>query len=290
LDLLLPQLFVRIAGVTFTASSRPALTFFAVQLVIGILYRLDVVALPPHFQWLISFLALGVGLISVLVELLIQHSADVEESFRALQLDKFAGGLSVLSSALLLTAIGMPADTIAVEHASGQGADLAAAVQVAAESGKPLWLQYTAIGIGLLVNVTLVWLQGIILERLDDIGIKDVWQKIATGGIVGALVLIVFLPLLALVLLMLVGLFMAAFALLLRTATKLMDARSRRPCPSCGEAIRMEAHLCPSCRTEVTPTVMIGDDVAVGLRKKLARLIGPFRDVLERRGLVARSG
>jgi hypothetical protein len=47
----------------------------------------------------------------------------------------------------------------------------------------------------------------------------------------------------------------------LRVGALTADRLARVPCPACGAQIRQEASVCPSCRAESTPAVLMSPAV-----------------------------
>lgn len=270
-------LIARVIGASAIAAARPAATFFAVQLTVAVLVRMDVVALPAALAWLVSILALGFGFGAAVVELLAIHSDHFEQTLRGLKLDRFQGAFSAFSMALVLAAMGAPESALDADAAGESAADLATAVRLSAESGHPLWLQFAAVLIGLAVNVGLTWLRSTILEKFDDVGITGFWHWFETGGVAVALVLALVAPFLVLFLVVVLTMFGVAFTISLRLVGKAMDARQRRPCPHCGKPIRVEAFLCPSCRQPVAPTQQLGTPATRRLGYRLSRITEAIR-------------
>lgn len=274
-------LIARVLGSAFSASSRPALTFFAVQVTAGVLFRLELVTLPSSLSWLVSIIAIGAGFGAVVVELVTQHYSEVEQTLRAINIHRFAGALSAFTSTLVLASLGAPIVSATAETQSGSASDLSNAIEMAAVSGQPLWLQITAVCTGLIVNIGLTWVRTEILEHLDKFEIGDAWQRIESGGIVVFLILLLLLPALALVVVVILTVIFAMVPLLLKLADKAMDFRRRQPCPRCSAPIRVEAFLCPHCRSTKSPTLILGGSS----RKGAAAKFGEIREAVREYGI-----
>jgi hypothetical protein len=92
------------------------------------------------------------------------------------------------------------------------------------------------------------------LDLLRSVGIGGVAHWIESFGVVGIVIVAVFLPILALLLAGIALVPVVGGVLAARFAEHRIDQGRRRACPSCGHAARMEASVCPSCRAPLTVT------------------------------------
>lgn len=244
---LLSQVF----GAAVVATPRPAMVVFVCQLVIGVLHRLGHVELPETMRWSVSLIALGFGLAATLLELLTQHTEEIEEVLREFQLDKLFGGVGASFAGVLLFA----AHTVGDE---ARRDDVAEAVRIVAEADLALWQQGAIVGVAVLVNVVLVWARGRVVEWLDDIDLKGWWAWLETGGVPVALVMIVLFPTLTLILLSVVATAMVAVAVAGKLVGWTVDKAMRSPCPGCDHLVRDEALGCPACGRALEPRRLLG--------------------------------
>lgn len=255
-------------GPSVTAAARPAVTFFAIQLVVtGLVYG-DVAALPESFAWLVSVPALIVAGVLAGLETAASHDPDVAALLRDLKVDNITGAFGAFSVALLFASLGLPEEDVmgmtgAMEGATTGstgaaalgGGGLLEATSTAVTADKSTPLQVGAIGGALGINIGLTWLRGELLEFVDDFELGKLWARIETGGVVGVLILLPLLPLVMLAFLTVFAIGLVAVSLGARAASDYVDSQSRTNCASCGHRLREEASICPECRTERTPTV-----------------------------------
>jgi len=251
------EFVAQLVVVSGLAASRPALTLLAIQG--AVLARFHFGGDPLAINhWLVSPAAVGIGLALALVELLIEHEADAEEVYRSLHLDKGLRAVCVVATTHLLTAAHLPYE-IAADGAtvvSAMGTDPTASELVA--PAQPWWVVLSTVGGALAVNLLLTWGRGRWLERVHDVGLASLWQKLETGGVVGLLVGLVLAPVLVLALFLVLTLLLTAATLLIHAWNRAVDRRGRRACPYCEAPIRVEALLCKQCRREVEPAVWLG--------------------------------
>lgn len=242
-------------GPSITAAARPAVTFLAIQLTVAGLVRYDLAALPGSLAWLVSLPAIVVAAVLAGLETAAKHDPDVAAVLRDLKIDNLTGAFGAFSAALLFSALGLPesdAATLVEEGAVGGGGLLdATAAAVRADHGGAVQVGAIAGAVGL--NLGLTWFRSGLLEFLDDFELGKLWARIETGGVVGVLILLPFLPLIALAFMALFALGLVVVSLMARAAARWVDQRSRVECESCGYQVREEASLCPKCRTQRTP-------------------------------------
>jgi hypothetical protein len=110
------------------------------------------------------------------------------------------------------------------------------------------------------LNLVLTLARGKLMACLGDLGVKQVWQRIETGGVVVFLGLLVVSPVLVLGLLVGLVVGLTVLALFARAVELARDQRGRRPCPRCATRIRVEAVTCRQCHADVTPERWLGQD------------------------------
>jgi hypothetical protein len=267
-------------SVSLTASSRPALTFFGVQVGVYALAANNMVVVPEAMWWLHSTAAFGVAGVLALVEVLAHHQDDISEMLHETGVDKFLSVFGAFSAALLFGSLGLPVEE-SVELIGTQTAaqaDLTQAVYVSAHSGVPGWLQGVALTTGMGLNLGLSFIRGRIISALDDFGLKGLWQRVETGGILAVLIVIPFLPLLIFAVLATLVLAFASFGVILIGADKVLDRTGRYRCPSCQVLVRQEASCCPSCKEELTPKVQLGRRLPVGIPARISNMVAAVRE------------
>lgn len=267
-------------SVSLTASSRPALTFFGVQVGIYALSLNQMVVVPDAMGWLHSTAAFGVAGVLALLEVLAHHQDDISEMLHETGVDKFLSVFGAFSAALLFGSLGLPVEE-AVDLMGSQTdaqADLTQAVYASAHSGVPGWLQGIALTTGVGLNLGLSVIRGRIISALDDFGLKGLWQRVETGGIMAVLVIIPFLPLVMFAVLATVVLAFASLGVVLIGADKILDRTGRYRCPSCQVLVRQEASCCPSCATALTPKVKLGKRLPIGVGARVSNLIAAVKE------------
>ena len=129
------------------------------------------------------------------------------------------------------------------------------------------------------LNVGLTWLRASVLRHLSDLHLDGVWARIEAGGVLVAMLLVFFLPAIALALMLVMVLCSAILALVVRLIGRANEQRVRVRCVACGRANRPEASLCPGCKTECAPTRVLGAPGMVSRQfTALKRFIGGRSD------------
>jgi hypothetical protein len=250
-------------GPAITAAARPAATFLGVQIIVALLVAQDLATLPQMMQWLVSVPAIVVAAVLAGLETAAKHDPDIAAILRDVQLDNLTGAFGAFTAALLFAALGMPeaqaaglieggVDPIGGGDLEGAGG-LFGATATAASSEQSTALQVGAVGGAVGLNLGLTWMRSQILEFVDDFELGKVWARVETGGVIGVLILLPLLPLLAFGFLVFFALFFAAVAFAVRLAQKAADRRARVACDTCDYQVRVEATLCPECKTEREP-------------------------------------
>ncbi len=244
-------------GPSITAAARPATTFFVVQLVVAALVYHDIVMLPVLMAWLVSAPAIIVAAMLAGLETAAQHDSDVSAILQDMHVDTFTGAFSAFTIALMLAAVGLPeAEAVFLTEAAGtsdsRGILEATTIAIASEHG--YLVSITAVLAALAINLGLTWLRSRFLVFIRDFKIGQFWAWIETGGVLGILVLLPFLPLVTFAFLLVFLLILSGMALAIRGAAYALDQRSRVPCAECDYAVRVEASICPSCKAAREPS------------------------------------
>ena len=235
------QFVAEVAGVSGLAASRPALTLLVIQLAFLLREKLAEGPPPPH-HWLASPVAVGVGLLAVILEIVIEHEDDLEELLRHLHLDKVLRAACVVATTQLLITEGLASPDPLVPTVI------------------PTWKQVGIVAGAVGLNLALTMGRGWLLSRLGDLGIKRIWQRLETGGVVVFLGLLLVSPVLVIAILGGLVLCLAAAGLVVRAVDLARDRASRQACPHCQERIRVEATRCKKCHGEVMPARWLADE------------------------------
>jgi hypothetical protein len=255
MSLALLRFLAMTVGPSITAAARPAVTFLAIQLTVAGLIQYELATVPDSFAWLVSLPAIVVAIVLAALETAAKHDPDVAAVLRDLKVDNLTGAFGAFSVALLFSALGLPeseATALVEEGAIGGGGLLdATATAVSTDHGGAVQTGAIAGAVGL--NLGLGWLRSGLLEFVDDFELGKLWARIETGGVVGVLVLLPFLPLVALAFMVLFAIGLVIVSVMARAASNFVDQRSRVVCDTCGYRVRVEASLCPECRTGRQP-------------------------------------
>ncbi len=254
----LARLVAQTVTVSTTSSGRPALTFFLVQVLVGLGVHTGHVALPEGVLPLVSAWALALGATLAVAELLAQHLDDVEAVLRELRYDRIAGALGALGATLIFASLGLP------EEEALAPAEAAGALVLLEASGYELGVQAAALGGALALNLVLTWARARVLEALGALDLRWAWQVIETGGVAAVILLLPVAPVLTLLLVVVVVVALGSVGALLRGGQVLVDRRARRPCPACAQSIRVEASLCWGCGVAVAPERLLARASARG--------------------------
>lgn len=270
---------------SITSASRPALTFFVIQLSIFISSNFDWLVIEPNMEWMLHPGAMLVGAVLAILEGVSLHDEDIAMFLHDFKIQQFMATLGTFSSALLFTSIGLPSEeaiqmmnelttTATMAATAGVNPEAIEATKVIVKSyagdNDPKMIQMGTIATAVGSNFILTYGRGYLQEYIDDLELLSLWQKIETGGVIGALIVLLFAPLLCFIFLLgilAVGLF---FGLMLRGVQKLQDDMARYECPNCMHRVRKEAILCSSCHTGLTPqTLLASTDKGQGLMQTL---------------------
>ena len=270
MELALVRFLAQTFGVALTASPRPALTFFVVQLVVAVCVRMDWVVMQPGLAWLISVPAVIVAFVLAGLEIAARHDEEIEELLVEFKVAHLLGVFGAFSGCLVFAALGLPEDE-ALGLAEG-AEDFGTAMALASASEQDPALRYGAVGGGLVLNVGVTTARGRIIEFLAHFDLDKQWHRIETGGVLGVLTLLVWLPVIALAVVVLLSLAVGLLAASVSLAERWLDQRGRRPCPSCGAEVRKEASLCFQCRAALEPEVVLGTTMGSKWKRMLAAL------------------
>ena len=237
------------------ATGRPVMTLFAVQALVGAAVRAQVAEVHGALEPMVSFLAIALMGVFALVEGVLQHQSESAELLDDVYAQRFAGGASAATSALLLGSVGM--------HGAGAPTgEIWEVIRLANESTHGPLITFGAVLLSLGISLGLGWVRSLVLESLRDAELDGVFQWLETGGVVTVLILLPLLPALALALVLVAAAGMTAVAVLAKGGEWAMDRQSRRPCPSCTTAIRVEASTCPECGESVPVAFSLATSLA----------------------------
>lgn len=259
LDAALARFLAQTFNASILSSSRPGLTFAAIQWTIGVMARQDLLTIAPSLEWLISVPALLIAALFAGLETWTRHDPDAAELLRELKLDHLTGAFGVFSSALLFASLGLPEGEaqglINTQDQSSSEIALAISMAAAAEQPMPVKIGVVSAAVALHGAITLARTQ--IMNFIADFELEAVWARLETGSAVGLLVAMLLAPYLATAFLILATVILFTVALTVRAARHAADRRCRVQCPSCGHAVRPEARRCTSCSGDLIPTRML---------------------------------
>lgn len=262
---------------SITSASRPALTFFVIQFSVFVSAAFDWLIVDPNLDWMVHPGTLAAGGIFAILEGLAQHDEDIAMLMHDFHVHKIVAALGTFSSALLFSSLGLPSEeALQVLGAGAVDSDLVEStkvvVQTYAGDTDPNKLQIGAVSGAVVSNVGITYARGYLHEYFDDLDILPIWQKIETGGVAGALILLLFAPVLCLIFLLSILTIGAILGFIIKSAQKMQDEMARYACPHCEHRVRQEAILCSSCHNELQPIKILASDEK---RKKLVEQLFP---------------
>jgi hypothetical protein len=304
----------RLFGTAVMASGRPVATGFAVQAIAAIAIHNKMASLPSEFGWIVSPLALVVGLVMTVTEFMMQHTEGADDLLRSIHADKILGaiaGVPAMAAVAFMTSVGADvredaiarlAETgVAPEEAAqavdeatleivkavegdrgvntvevdGGSADVVAAIKLLDSSQASTKEKSLLLGAAFLVQFAMVWVRGKIREFVDQLNLERVWAWLETGGFGAAVLLVVLAPALLLAFTLLLTIGSIIALIAFRFAAAIADAARRRPCPACSVSIRAEASRCPRCRAAIAPTRLLGEHPSSALPQSPSALALP---------------
>jgi len=248
-----------------TSASRPALTFFIIQSSILIGVQAEWLSIAPGIAWMIHPALFAMGLILTIIESMAQHDEDIAMMMNDFKIHQITAACGTYASVLLFSSLGLPTEE-AMQMIQEQGASSSLVnstqdmVIPYAQDQDASTMQLGVAAGAVISNLSITYVRGYIHEYLDDLDLLPIWQKIETGGVIGALILLLLAPLLCLFLLVIVLFVGAVLGFTIRTANKLKDSRERYQCPSCNHRVRKEAIICSACRVELDPQKLLATD------------------------------
>lgn len=250
--------FAQTIAVSITSASRPAMTFLLIQLSVHVSYLNGWISVSPEFQWMISPVTLGVSLVLMILEFLSQHEPDISTILDDFHVTPLFNAFGTLSSALLLHALGMPTEeAMMLLDGSQTNQVTSVTADVIANGGKDTATQVGLVVGSITANLGLTYYRARLHEWLDELDLLLFWQRLEAGGVLAALCVLIFSPVLCLILLVMAVISGAIFGVIIRKIQNELDHRSRYECPHCGEKIRSEAILCFSCHNDVEPKILL---------------------------------
>jgi hypothetical protein len=226
---------------SLVATSRPALALLGVQL--GLRYVL------PHLQqgpagWAVGWTAIAAVAVLAVLEHVAQREETLARVLRDLHLERAFSLAGTLAVGLLHLAAGST-------EALPVPAEVPGTVEAAERAGLSPWAGGLATLGALGASVFLTGMRQKLLEALEGVELDNLWRRLEGGGVLAALVVMIFAPVLALVTLLGFAAGTLALAWGARAWARARDARARRPCPACGYAARVEASCCAGCRAQL---------------------------------------
>lgn len=256
LDPSLARFLAQTFNAAILSSSRPGLTFAAIQWTIGLMARQDLVTLAPSLEWLVSMPALLIAALFAGLETWTRHDPDAAELLRELKLDHLTGAFGAFSSALLFASLGLPEGEAQglIDTQDQSSSEVAMAISLAAAAEQPMSVKIGAVSGAVALHSATTWARTQLLSFIAELELESVWARLETGSAVGLLVAMLLAPYLATAFLILATVLLFAVALTVRAARYAADRRCRVQCPSCAHAVRPEARRCPSCSADLTPS------------------------------------
>ena len=286
LDLTLVRFLAQTFSTAIVSSSRPGLTFAALQWTVAILVRLDHLTVAPSFAWLVSIPALLVALVLAVLETWARHDPDAAQLLRDLRIDHLLGSFGVFSSALLFVSLGLPEDEagglvsgetptggLAAVKSASTGDDFALAVALAAGADQPNAVKVGVVTGALGLHTALAWSRSHILAFLAEFDLERFVARLETGGAVALLLGMLLAPYVATAFLAIATVALLVTAVGVRAAQRAADRACRVPCAACDHPIRPEARRCHSCGADCAPkTILEGSLTERGWRAARRRL------------------
>ncbi|MEC7988005.1 MAG: zinc ribbon domain-containing protein [Myxococcota bacterium] len=233
-----------------TSSSRPVWTLLFVQVSLMVLYWASWETRPDIVIFLLSPMLLGLVAFFSLIEFWAQHDESVSEMTRSLKIDQITGAFVTFIVSMVVTIVNESADPIA-----GNGLSGGFLATASGQTFTPAMALNAAIAVS--INLILGHYRAQLHEYLEGFELKKTWQWFESGGILVALILLLFSPILTLSLLVVFLGMVSLTGVMLRGVSLLVDQMERVPCKKCGEKIRQEASLCIHCGHTQEPALLL---------------------------------
>jgi len=251
------QYLAQSISTSISSTSRPALTFFVIQVSIYISSMLGYTNVVPQFEWLISPATIAIAGILTVVEFFAQHDEDISSlliDFKAMHL---LSAFGAFSSALLFSSLGLPLED-AMQYIDGDTQnELLSQTQKVVMSSHDTSTQVGVIFGSVTGNLVLSHFRAEFHEWLEELSLLKAWQRIETGGVLGALIILLIAPILCLILLILALVGGLILGIAIKRVQKVIDDKSRTNCPECDHRVRKEAILCCSCGIDLEPQILL---------------------------------
>ena len=264
------RLFAQNFGTSITASSRPAGTFFAVQLCVWWMMWMEWTVVSDTFGWLLSPVTVIVAGLLGVMELFFHHDEDAASIMRDLKVDRLFASFGAFSAALLFASLGLPETEALGFLAEGGDPLVASQTHAAVHSQHDVPTQVGSVIGSVSLTMVVAHYRAKIHEWLDSLELLAMWQKLESGGVVAAMFLLMLSPFLMLGFLLVLGVVLFVIAHAVQAAERAWDKKNRHACPACDALIRVEASLCHVCGEEVSPKVWLtGESPMLKLREVL---------------------
>ena len=264
------RLFAQNFGTSITASSRPAGTFFAVQVCVWIMMWMEWTVVSDTFGWLVSPVTVIIGGLLAVMELFFHHDEDAASMMRDLKVDRLFASFGAFSAALLFASLGLPETEALGLVVEGGDTLVATETHAAVQSQHDVPTQVGSVIGSVSLTMVVAHYRAKIHEWLDSLELLAVWQRLESGGVVAAMFLLMLSPFLMLAFLLVVGVALFVIARAVQVAERTWDKKNRHACPACSSLIRVEASVCHECGQEVTPKVWLtGESPMLKLREVL---------------------
>jgi hypothetical protein len=226
---------------SLVATSRPALALLGVQ--VGLRYLIPHMVHGPA-GWAVGWAAIAAVAVLAVLEHVAQREETLARVLRDLHLERAFSLAGTLAVGLLHLAAGS-AEALPVDP------QVPEALEASERTGLAPWAGGLATLGALAGSLLLTGARQKLLEALEGVELDDLWRRLEGGGVLAALVVMIFAPVLALAVLLAVATGTLVLAWGARAWARARDARARRPCPTCGYAARVEASCCAGCRGQL---------------------------------------
>ena len=273
---MLPSSLLQYLAQSFSASvtsaARPAMTFFVIQISVLIGSKMEWLTVSPNINWMLHPIVIAGILILTILEMMAQHDEDISMMMHDLKIHQIVAACGTYASVLFFSSLGLPTEEAAqMLQSEAVNSEIVTKTQDIlipyAKGEKTGTLHFGVATSAVVSNLSITYLRGYIHEYLDDLDLLPIWQKIESGGVIGALIILVLAPVLCLFLFLLVLIMGTIMGFSIRKINQLRDKKERYPCPKCEILIRQEALICKSCRTTLIPKKTLTSKRRIGLRE-----------------------